>query len=778
MTDQSEIQIGILKYVLLYAIFAGLWIMVSDPMVTMLVSEPDHILIANTIKGWFFVAVTSALFYGLMRRIVRRMQDNLAREKALQAEKLRALQLLDGIAEGSTDAIFAKDTQGRYLLFNRAAARFIGKTEAEVLGRDDTELFSPADARAVMAGDRKVMESNLTMTYEDSVATRSGRTIFQSTKGPLHDTDGNVIGLFGISRDITGMKVIEDALRRERDRNQRYLDTVQNIMLALDSEGRVSMINHYGCTLLGCRESELLGQNWFTTCLPQPEGIETVFPVFRQVMSGDIALVEAYENDVLCRDGSKRTVAWHNGFLKNEAGNIIGTLSSGEDITEHKRAEAQIHRLAYYDSLTELPNRTLLLDRLGMIVPIASRQHRHDALLLFNLDRFKNINDTSGQAIGDSLLKVVAKRLSGVLREGDVLARLSGDEFAILLPDLAHEVNAAAHQTMHVAEKIHFGLRDPLRLGEEQFVLTASIGIALFPIEESDTPLDILRRAQTALHRSKANGGGQTTLFEISIDEVAKQRFLIERDLRLAIPAGQLRLYLQPQVDPSGKIVGAEALVRWQHPERGLITPGMFIPIAEESDLIIELGHWVFGEVCKLIASEAVCGKPCRISVNISARQFRQPDFVAWVKNELIASGAEPMHLTLEVTEGVVIDNISSVIAKMNELTDMGIHFSLDDFGTGYSSLAYLKRLPIHELKIDKTFVQDAPSDPDDAALVETILAVAKLMRLKVVAEGVETAEQAEFLNQRGQVIHQGYLFGKPQPAAEFISLLTSKSKP
>ncbi|HAF44902.1 MAG TPA: diguanylate cyclase, partial [Gallionellaceae bacterium] len=372
MTDQSEIQIGILKYVLFYAIFAGLWIMVSDPMVTMLVSEPDHILIANTIKGWFFVAVTSALFYGLMRRIVRRMQDNLAREKALQAEKLRALQLLDGIAEGSTDAIFAKDTQGRYLLFNQAAARFIGKTEAEVLGRDDTELFSPADARTVMAGDRQVMDSNLTMTYEDSVATKSGRTVFLSTKGPLHDTDGKVIGLFGISRDITGMKVIEDALRRERDRNQRYLDTVQNIMLALDSEGRVSMINQYGCTLLGYRESELLGQNWFTTCLPQPEGIETVFPVFRQVMSGDMALVETYENDVLCRDGSKRAVAWHNVFLKNEAGNIIGTLSSGEDITEHKRAEAQIHRLAYYDSLTELPNRTLLLDRLGMIVPIAS----------------------------------------------------------------------------------------------------------------------------------------------------------------------------------------------------------------------------------------------------------------------------------------------------------------------------------------------------------------------------------------------------------------------
>jgi diguanylate cyclase (GGDEF)-like protein/PAS domain S-box-containing protein len=775
MKEQDLIQLNILKYVLLYAVFAGLWILLSDPLVMLFVVEPDQIVIANTIKGWFFVAVTSALFYALMRRIVRKMQKDAAHENELREEKLRALQLLDGIAEGSTDAIFAKDLQGRYLLFNRAAARFVGKPVADVLGKDDTALFPPGDAQTVMAGDRKVMEANQTMTYEDAVATQSGRTIFLSTKGPLHDAQGNVIGLFGISRDITGLKAVEEALRRERDRTKRYLDTAQNIMLALDGEGRISMINRYGCQLLGYAENELLGQNWFITCLPQPDGVEVVYPVFRQMMSGDLTMVESFENTVRCKDGSIRLISWHNSFMRNEAGNIIGTLSSGVDITEQKQAEEQIHRLAYYDALTGLPNRALLLDRLGMILPIATRQRRHDALMLFNLDRFKNINDTSGQDTGDALLKIVAKRLGGALREGDILARLAGDEFAILLPDLSNDTNAAAHQCMHVAEKIHFSLREPLRFGDEQFVLTASLGVALFPTMEADSPLDILRRAETALHRSKAGGGAQTTLFEISIDETSKQRFLVERELRLAIPDEQLRLYLQPQVDRSGKIVGAEALVRWQHPERGLIPPSMFIPIAEESDLIIELGRWVFNRVCKLVAGEGVCGEPCRISVNISARQFRQPDFVAWVKNELTATGAEPNHLTFEVTESVVIDNINSVIAKMSELAMMGIHFSLDDFGTGYSSLAYLKRLPIHEIKIDKTFVQDAPSDPENAALVETILAVAKLMRLKVVAEGVETAEQADFLNERGEVIHQGYLFGKPRPAEEFVGNIASK---
>jgi diguanylate cyclase (GGDEF)-like protein/PAS domain S-box-containing protein len=768
----GQIQINILKYVLLYAILAGLWIVLSDPLVMLFVTEPEQIVVANTIKGWFFVAVTAGLFYSLMRRIVRKMQADAQREAELQAEKLRALQLLDGIAEGSTDAIFAKDLQGRYLLFNRAAAQFVGKPPADVLGKDDSSIFAPADAQAIMAGDRKVMEADRTMTYEDVAVTRNGPTVFLSTKGPLHDAAGKVIGLFGIARDISSIKAAEEALRHERDRTQRYLDTVQNIMLALDGEGRISMINRYGCELLGYPEGELLGQNWFITCLPQPEGIEKVLPVFRQVMKGDLTLAAKNENPVRCRDGSQRMIAWHNGFLKDESGHIVGTLSSGEDITERKYAEEQIHRLANYDALTGLPNRTLLLDRLGMILPIAARQHRHDALMLFNLDRFKKINDTSNQETGDALLKIVAKRLAGVLREGDILARLSGDEFAVLLPDLARETNAAAHQTLHVAEKIHFSLRDPLRLGEEQFVLTASIGIALFPAQREDTPLDILRRAETALHTSKAAGGAQTTLFEVGIDEITKQRFQIERELRLAIPDGQLRLYLQPQVDHGGKIVGAEALVRWQHPERGLIPPSMFIPIAEESDLIIELGRWVFTRVCHLLAKEAACDGACRISVNISARQFRQPDFVAWVKNELAASGAEPTHLTMEVTESVVIDNIAGVIARMNELSLLGIHFSLDDFGTGYSSLAYLKRLPIHEIKIDKTFVQDAPSDGDNAALVETILAVAKLMRLKVVAEGVETQEQADFLNQRGQVIHQGYLFGKPRPAEEFIVAL------
>jgi diguanylate cyclase (GGDEF)-like protein len=409
------------------------------------------------------------------------------------------------------------------------------------------------------------------------------------------------------------------------------------------------------------------------------------------------------------------------------------------------------------------------LERTAQTLATTRRVGHHSALISFNIDRFKTVNDAGGQTLGDALLKALGDRLGQILREGDVVARIAGDEFGILLTDLAPQQQAAAHLALRVSEKIHTSLHEPFLLGDESITLTTCLGIALFPGSDEDSPLDILRRANTALHHSKTRGSGQTVLSDGNLDEIAKQRFNIERELHQAIASGELRVFLQPQVDAAGKTVGAEALVRWQHPQRGLVPPGAFIPIAEESNLIIEIGNWVFTEVCRLLASEDMAACPIRIAVNVSPRHFRQSDFVDQIKHGLANTGADPTHLTLEVTEGVVIDNINDVIDKMSELSSMGIHFSMDDFGTGYSSLSYLKRLPIHELKIDKSFIQDMTTDANDAALVETILSVAQHMRLKVVAEGVETAEQAAFLNQRGQVIHQGYLFGKPEPVETWI---------
>jgi diguanylate cyclase (GGDEF)-like protein len=439
------------------------------------------------------------------------------------------------------------------------------------------------------------------------------------------------------------------------------------------------------------------------------------------------------------------------------------------DITERKQSEAHAHRLAYYDSLTGLPNRILLMDRLGQILTMSRREKRMCAIIFLDIDRLKTLNDALGHAAGDLLLKAVADRLSSILREDDTLARMTGDEFAILLQGLDNAAQTASRHAHMVAEKIHQALKQPFDSGGEDVMVTASLGVTLFPELEHDAPDDILRRADTALHRAKKSGGNQTAFFETDMEQIASQRFQIERELRQAIRADELQLYLQSQVDVDGKVVGAEALVRWQHPVRGLVMPAAFVPIAEESDLIIDLDRWMLMQVCRLLTMESIADIPVRISVNISPRHFRQPGFVESVRNLLALTGADPTHLTLEVTEGLMIDNMNDVVAKMTELAALGIHFSVDDFGTGYSSLAYLKRLPIHELKIDKTFVQDAPDDPDDAALVEVILSVASHLKLKIVAEGVENQAQADFLNARAKVIHQGYFFSKPEPAQVWL---------
>jgi diguanylate cyclase (GGDEF)-like protein len=452
---------------------------------------------------------------------------------------------------------------------------------------------------------------------------------------------------------------------------------------------------------------------------------------------------------------------------QDEITNLADSFNTMVDQVE--RHAIHVHKLAYYDGLTGLPNRTLLFDRIQQLLATEQRTHGLTALILINPDRFRTINDARGHSTGDEVLKACAKRLSGILQEGDTLARMSADEFALLLPVLSQEPERAISHAMGVAQNIHAAFEQPLVIGQEEVFLSLSQGISLFPEVEHESLQDVLRRADTALHRAKVAGGNQIACFEAGMGESVEKRFLIERELRQAIAENQLRLFLQPQVDAQGKPVGAEVLVRWQHPQRGLLGPFAFIPIAEESDLIIDLGAWILTEAFRLLPRLQYGGVPLRLSINISPRQFCRPGFAPWLCDLIRASNADPRYITLEITEGLVMDNIDSVIAKMVQLVDCGFHFAIDDFGTGYSSLSYLKRLPIEELKIDKSFIQDAPTDPKDAALVEAILSVARHMGLRVVAEGVETQEQADFLNARSEVIHQGYFYGRPEPAEDWI---------
>lgn len=565
-------------------------------------------------------------------------------------------------------------------------------------------------------------------------------------------------------------------LKRERQRADANAAEMLKLSLAVeqspesviitDPQARIEYVNAAFTKNTGYSRDEVLGEN--PRLLQSGKtSRETYRRLWSTLTSGQVWQGEFIN---LRKDGSEFVESAIVSPVRDADNQITHYLAIKQDITEKRLHQAEIQRLVYYDTLTGLPNRTQLIDRLEHTLAIGKRRKRQDMLILLNIDRFKTLNDARGAEMGDLLLMAVGGRLAGLVRDGDTLARIVGDEFALLIQDIEYEKERSSRYALLVAEKIHASLRLPFLFGDEEVTITATLGITFFPLNADDMPQDVMQRAQTALHRAKEDGGNQTAFFDASMGALAQQRFHVERELRHGIPAGELRLYLQSQVDPQGLIVGAEALVRWQHPQRGLLPPGMFIGVAEESDLIIELETWVLSEVCRLIATQGMSDPGLRLAVNISPRHFRQNGFVPWIKDLLSMYGVDPARLIFEVTEGLVIDNISDVAEKMTDLTRLGIRFSIDDFGTGYSSLAYLKRLPIHELKIDKSFIQDITHDSSDAALVETILAVARHLQLDVVAEGVETREQAEFLLSRTRLTLQGFLYSRPEPANDWLA--------
>jgi len=462
-----------------------------------------------------------------------------------------------------------------------------------------------------------------------------------------------------------------------------------------------------------------------------------------------------------------------------EITHYVGTYS---DITQNSEAEAEIHRLAYYDPLTQLPNRRLLYDRLAQALASSSRNHHHGAVLFLDLDNFKTLNDTRGHAIGDQLLTEVACRLQITLREcdtvsrlDDTVSRLGGDEFVLLLEDLSDNADEAAIQARQVGEKLRDALALPYDLANSEFHCTASFGITLFHGHD-DNIESLLKQADLALYQAKNAGRNTLRFFNPAMQAAMDERSALEADLRRALKRRQLHLHYQPQLDSKRRIIGAEALLRWEHPERGMIGPDIFIPLAEETGLILSIGRWVMQTACAQI--KAWSGNPAtrnlRLAVNVSARQFRQPGFVADMKAMLDDYDIDPTRLKIELTESLVIDNVADSITRMQALQAIGISFSMDDFGTGFSSLSYLKRLPLDQLKIDRSFVRDLAHDPNDAAIVQTIITMGRTLGLDVIAEGVENEAQLERLDQYGCIAYQGYLFSRPVPLKEFERLLAT----
>jgi diguanylate cyclase (GGDEF)-like protein/PAS domain S-box-containing protein len=459
--------------------------------------------------------------------------------------------------------------------------------------------------------------------------------------------------------------------------------------------------------------------------------------------------------------------------VKNQEGLISNYVATLTDITMSHNAAAEIQHLAFYDPLTRLPNRRLLMDRLKVELASSSRTSKYGALLFLDLDNFKTLNDTLGHDIGDLLLQQTARRLESSVREGDTVARFGGDEFVVMLENLSEQPLDAASQTKIVGTKILEAIIQPFELNSYSYSITSSIGATLFIGHKAGVE-ELFKQADIAMYQSKKDGRNSLRFFDHQMQANINSQVALHKELGIAIDKGQFVLYYQIQVDSSRHALGAEALIRWQHPERGLVSPVKFIPLAEDTGLIVPIGKWVLETACAQLKAWQgnSLTKALTLSVNVSAKQFHQADFVEQVQEAVKIHSVNPHLLKLEPTESILLENIDETIQTMNELKAIGVSFALDDFGTGFSSLQYLKKLPLNQLKIDQSFVRDLVFDSNDQAIVRTIIAMAHSLNLEVIAEGVETEQQQLLLQGNGCNHYQGFLFGKPMPIEEFEASL------
>lgn len=557
----------------------------------------------------------------------------------------------------------------------------------------------------------------------------------------------------------------------EKERAQVTLQSIGDAVITTDATGNVEYLNHVAEDLTGWTNVEAKGLpllqifdivNEFT-------GVTAENPVTRCIQEGRIIGL-ANHTVLVHRDGYKFAIEDSASPIKNREGDIIGAILVFHDVSEKRNLLLQLTHQAYHDPLTGLPNRILFNDRLTLALAQAHRNNEKMAVLFLDLDYFKLVNDMLGHAVGDNVLKEVTGKIALCLRESDTIARLGGDEFTILLPKVSHEEDAAK-----VAQKIIQSFQHPWILCEKEFHITVSIGIAFYP-EDGEDADTLLRHADTAMYRAKDQGRNNYQLYTPAMNAKIMERLTMENSLRQALKREEFVIFYQPLVNTeTGQMTGMEALLRWQHPERGLVAPMEFIPMAEETGLIVPIGEWVLHNACAQNKAWQDAGlPPVRVTVNISARQFQQQNLVETVAQVLSKTGLEPRWLELEITESALMQDLDFTIKMLCDLREMGVSISIDDFGTGYSSLNYIKRFPIHTLKIDRSFVRDIVTNPEDAAIVSTVIVLAQNLNLKVIVEGVETEEQLAFFEKRQCCEMQGYLFSKPLPVGEIERLMIS----
>ena len=877
------------RLVLIYAVFASLWILVSDSLAAWLFRDPVLFTRASMVKGWFFVVVTTLLLYGLVRRMQTRLHEreahfrrffemnstvmmfidpesgriseanerasafygyamdtlvgmsidqiNVLSPELVAAERQRALreernyfqfshrlasgevrdvevhstpinsggrvQLLSIIhditdrkraedmlrklyiaIEQSPTSVVITDLEACVQYVNPRFTQVTGYTADEVLGKNPRLLQSGTTPAEVYQAMWSCLTHGQVWTGELVNKRKTGEIYWEEAHiAPVKDESGVVTHYVAVKTDITQRKQFELTLAESEIRLRTLIQTIPDLIWLKDPQGVYLACNSRFEQFFGAKEVDIVGKTDYDFVDKE------LADFFREndqaaICKGGPSVNEEWVT--FAEDGHRELLETTKTPVVNAQGVVIGVLGIGHDMTERHVATDKIAHLAFYDSLTDLPNRRLMLDRLEQALTSSARHGRRGALMLLDLGNFKLLNDTLGHAAGDQLLVAVAARLRSSIREGDTVARMGGDEFVIILNDL-DENDLAAVQAEQVASKILVNLSEPYTLdlveGKEYdrkrvHQCTSSISITLFR-DQTVSVDELMKRADTAMYQAKSAGRNALRFFDLEMQTVVAQRASIELDLRKAIAENQFVLHYQAQVDSLDQVFGVEALVRWQHPVRGLVPPLEFISLAEETGLILPLGQWVLETACAQLAqwSKTSDLSALTMAVNVSALQMKSSDFVEQVLATVARHQVPLGKLKLELTESLLLDNAEEVIEKMLALKAHGIGFSLDDFGTGYSSLSYLKRLPLDQLKIDQSFVRDVLTDANDAAIAGTVVALGRSLGLDVIAEGVESLAQRNFLESNDCHAYQGYFFSRPLPKVEFEAFVRANPK-
>jgi PAS domain S-box-containing protein/diguanylate cyclase (GGDEF)-like protein len=712
--------------------------------------------------------------------------DRLVAWLAQETDALRAQRDFDqALLQALPALVLVVDAEGRIVLVNRMVGEMLGRTPESLKGEPFSLLVAqPIEPFQPLFNRLRVGELDEVRDVETPLRTGEGES--RLINWSLRRLDGMMLA---VGEDVTAQRAAETRLRLA----QTVFDHLDEALLITDAEQRIIAVNPAFTRIMGYTEEDVRGK----TPAELKSGLHDKY-FYRQLWHS-LNTIGQWQGEIWDRrkDGMLLPLWQTISAVRDAHGRLLHYVANASDLSALKQAQERSAWFVEHDPLTGLLNRAGFLGRLREHLAQAVESGQHGAVLLLNLDRFKGVNQGRGPQWGDALLIAVGEHLRLHAPADIHLARLAADEFALLLPPEQAEVKTTAELALRTAELLRLALHTPLKVQGESFRVSASLGIALYPLPESDGSApsrmpdsteaaraqpepwimkmseELLRQTSLATRAAKAKGGDRVEFFEPDMGERARAAFSLEYALARALAAGDsawpFHLFLQPQVDAIGELRGFEALVRWIDPQQGMISPAQFIPIAEQSGMIGVLGDWVLDRACFHLGQLSREGRALSIAVNVSPRQFGAEDFVARVSQSLARHGADPGLLMLEVTEGLVIDNPGRTISTMLELVRLGVRFSIDDFGTGHSSLAYLKRLPIHELKIDRSFIRDLPHDGDDAVIVDTILAMAKHLKLMVVAEGVETEAQAAFLRERGQVITQGFLYGRPEPAEVWL---------